>query len=147
LQPSCTACRVRMPLSLEKQRQLSLEEACLCAKVADDFRGSDTVVLDLTAITPLVDFFVITTGSNPRQMRSLAEEVRTMMKSRGRHSRGIEGEGENAWLLLDFGDIVLHVFDRQARELYDLERLWADAKRVDWRLQRPTPASVSSTPA
>lgn len=137
----------RMPLTLEKQRQLSLQEACLCAQVAEDFRGSDTVVLDLTEVTPLVDYFVITTGSNPRQMRALAEEVRTMLKARGRRNRGIEGEGDNAWLLLDYGDIVLHVFDQQARELYDLERLWADAKRVNWRDYLRSASANAGTPA
>lgn len=136
-----------MPLTLEKQRQLSLQEACLCAQVAEDFRGSDTVVLDLTEVTPLVDYFVITTGSNPRQMRALAEEVRTVLKARGRRNRGIEGEGDNAWLLLDYGDIVLHVFDQQARELYDLERLWADAKRVNWRDYLRSASANAGTPA
>lgn len=136
-----------MPLTFEKQRQLSLQEACLCAQVAEDFRGSDTVVLDLTEVTPLVDYFVITTGSNPRQMRALAEEVCTVLKARGRRNRGIEGEGDNAWLLLDYGDIVLHVFDQQARELYDLERLWADAKRVNWRDYLRSASANTGTPA
>ncbi len=122
-----------MPLTLETERQQSLEEACLIAKLAEDFRGTDTIVLDLTDVTPIVDFFVITTGANSRQMRSLAEEVRSVFKSRGRGSRSIEGEGDTSWLLLDYGDIVLHIFNEQARSLYDLEHLWADAKRVDWR--------------
>src|SRR3954469_16698940 len=103
-----------MPLILETERQHSLDEACLIAKLAEDFRGSDTIVLDLTEVTPIVDFFVITTGSNPRQMRSLGEEVRSFFKSRGRSSRTIEGEGDSSWLLLDHGDIVLHIFDAPA---------------------------------
>jgi len=130
-----------MPLTLETQRQQSLDDACRCAQLAEDFRGRDTVVLDLTEITPIVDFFVITTGVNPRQMRSLAEEARTLLKARGHASRGIEGDGDAAWLLLDFGDIVLHVFSSQARATYDLEHLWADAKRIDWREHLGLPAA------
>ena len=63
---------------------------------------------------------------------ALLEEVRTQMKTRGNPSRGVEGEGDSAWLLMDFGDVVLHVFQPAARELYDLERLWADVPRVHW---------------
>jgi ribosome-associated protein len=124
-----------MPLTLETQRLHSLDDACLCAKLADDFRGQNTVVLDLTDVTPIVDYFVITTGANPRQMRALLDEVRTVMKSRGSASPGVEGGGDSAWLLVDFGDVVLHVFQPAAREMYDLERLWADARKVDWREQ------------
>jgi ribosome-associated protein len=132
---------VTMPLTLEAQRVRSLEDACLCAKLAEDFRGRDTVVLDLTAVTPIVDFFVIATGTNPRQARALAEEVRRMMKSRGNASRGVEGDGDATWILQDYGDIVLHVFQPAARDLYDLERLWADAKKIDWRSHLGLPAA------
>lgn len=136
---------VTKPLSRDAQRQRSLEDACWCAKVAEEFRGRDTIVLDLTEVTPIVDYFVITTGVNPRQMRALAEEVRVQMKARGNRSLGAEGDGDNSWILIDFGDIVLHVFQHEARALYDLERLWADAKHVDWRQQLGLPAPGAAT--
>ena len=102
-------------------RALSLKTACLCARAAEDSRGKETLVLDLTEITPIVDFFVITTGSSGRQMRAVAEEVDRMMRIAGSRPRGIEGENDTNWILHDFGDIVLHVFSPEARALYDLE--------------------------
>jgi ribosome-associated protein len=129
------------------QRQRSLEDACRCAQLAEEFRGRDTVVLDLTEVTPVFDYFVITSGTNPRQMRALAEEIRLMMKARGNRTLGTEGDGgEGNWLVQDYGDVVLHVFHPETRKLYDLESLWADAKRIDWRseLGLPTPAAAAS---
>lgn len=114
-------------------RQRGLDDACLCAQLAEDFRGKDTIVLDLSEITPIFDYFVITTGNSPRQLRSLADEIRVMMKSRGNPPLGSEGDERSSWILQDYGDIVLHAFLPEARELYDLERLWADAKKVDWK--------------
>jgi ribosome-associated protein len=120
-------------ISGREARLRSLKAACQAARTAEDLRGKDTLVLDLTDVTPIVDFFVITTGSSGRQMRSLAEEVERMMGSHGSRARGIEGQTDANWILHDFGDIVLHVFSPEARKLYDLEHLWADAPRVDWK--------------
>ena len=117
----------------QNARLRSLRNACFCAKAADDLRGKETLVLDLTDVTPIVDYFVISTGASGRQMRAVADEVRRIMRSAGSRSRGIEGENDANWILHDFGDIVLHVFSPAARKLYDLEHLWADAPRVDWK--------------
>lgn len=114
-------------------RHRSLADACLCAQLAEGFRGKETIVLDLTDITPIFDYFVITTGNSPRQLRSLAEEVRMTMKSRGNPPMGEEGDEQSSWILQDYGDVVLHAFLPEARNLYDLEHLWADAKKVDWK--------------
>lgn len=130
-----------MTLTLETQRQRSLDDACRCAQIAEEFRGRDVVVLDLTEITPIFDFFVIVSGANPRQMYALADEIRVVMKAKGSHCLGTEGEANSNWLLQDYGDIVLHVFQPEARQLYDLERLWADAKRVNWREHLGLPAA------
>ena len=116
-------------------RQRGLEAACLCAQIAEDFRGKETVVLDLTGVTPMFDFFVITTGSSPRQLRALAEEVRKTMKIRGNPPLGEEGDERSAWILQDYGDVVLHAFLPEARNLYDLEHLWADAGKIDWKAE------------
>lgn len=133
-----------MTVSLEMQRQQSRQTACRIAKIAEEFRGRDVVVLDLTEVTPIFDFFVIASGSNPRQMFALAEEVRVTMKAQNQRCLGTEGGAGNNWLVQDYGDIVLHVFQPEARQLYDLERLWADAKHVDWRSELGLPPAVES---
>ncbi len=112
-----------------------LAQACRCAQVAEEMRGQNTLVLDLTKVTPIVDYFVVTTGASNRQMRSLAEEVSRVLKEQGSRRLGVEGGSGNSWILYDYGDIVLHVFDAQSRALYDLEHLWADAPRIDWKAQ------------
>ena len=98
-------------------------------------RGKDTMVLDLTEVTAIVDYFVITTGSSGRQMRSVADEIERTMRTSGSRPRSVEGQNDANWILEDFGDIVLHVFSPEARKLYDLEHLWADAPRVDWKAE------------
>ncbi len=110
----------------------SLESACLCAKVCDELRGKDTVVLDLSNITPMFDFFVITTGTNRRQLHAIAEESDRVLAESGSKRLGIEGYEGSTWIVQDYGDVVLHVFTAEARELYDLEHLWGDAPHVDW---------------
>jgi ribosome-associated protein len=112
-----------------------LKLACRCAQTAEDLRGKDTIVLDLIEVTAIVDYFVITTGTSGRQMRSVADEIERTMRSSGSRPRSVEGENDANWILEDFGDIVLHVFSDEARKLYDLEHLWADAPRIDWKAE------------
>ena len=111
----------------------SLTHAGLAARVCDEFRGEETIILDLTDVTPLFDYFVITTGRNRRQMHGIAEEVDRVLNEAGSERMGIEGYTESSWIVQDYGDVVLHVFTPEARDLYDLEHLWADAARVDWQ--------------
>ncbi len=117
----------------------SLELACLCARIADEFRGQDTVVLDLRGVSPLTDFFVITTATSSRQMHALVEEVHRALKAHGASRMGVEGGDSSSWVLGDYGDIVLHVFHPEARATYDLERLWPPsvAPRVAWQTAVP----------
>lgn len=96
-------------------------------------RGKDTVVLDLTGVTPIVDYFVISTGTSGRQMSAVAAEVDRVMRGAGSKPFGREGDDNSNWILHDFGDVVLHVFSADARKLYDLEHLWADAPKIDWK--------------
>ena len=111
----------------------ALQHAVMAAKACDDFRGKDVVVLDLTPITAIFDYFVIATATSGRQADAIAEEVNRIMKECGNRRLGLEGQDTGTWILQDFGDIVLHVFTPEAREMYDLEHLWGDAKRVDWQ--------------
>jgi len=97
----------------------------------------------MTPVTPIVDFMVITTGTSRRQMIALSDEANRLMKSDEDSGRlGMEGYGESTWVLQDFGDIVLHVFAPEARTLYDLEHLWADAPRVDWKAELASSGQV-----
>lgn len=111
----------------------ALADACAAARVCDQYRGQNTVVLDLTHLTPLFDYFVICTATNKRQMHSIADEARRAMKARGSTRRGLEGYDESSWIVEDFGDVVLHIFTPETRALYDLEHLWGDAVPVDWQ--------------
>ena len=119
---------------LAERRRAALERACLAAQAAEDLKGKSTVVLDMTPVTAIVDYFVVTTATSGRQMRAIAEEVEAMLKSCGNRPRvGVEGRTSETWILQDYGDIVLHVFSPEGRALYDLEHLWADAPHVDWK--------------
>ncbi len=114
--------------------QRSLSNAITAARIADELRGQDVVLLDLTSVTSIVDFFVIATGTSRRQMNAIADEVnRKLKREDGNRRIGIEGyRTEGHWILVDFGDIVLHVFTAEGRSAYDLEQLWADATRIEW---------------
>lgn len=111
----------------------TIEDALLVARIADDFRGADILLMDMHKITSIVDYFVIATANSKRQMKAMAEEADVVMKKRGSPRLGAEGEGETVWMLRDFGDVVLHIFTPEGRELYALEELWADAPRLPWQ--------------
>jgi ribosome-associated protein len=110
----------------------ALDRACLCARTAADNKAKDVVVLDMRGVTPIYDFLVLTTGSSRRQMHAIAEEVDAAMRDVGDRRLGIEGYEASRWIVQDYGDVVVHVFDREARDYYALEDLWADAAKVDW---------------
>jgi ribosome-associated protein len=110
----------------------SLERACLCARVAADNKGRDVAVLDMRGITPLYDFFVLATGQSRRQIHTIAEETDAALHERGDARLSIEGYEASKWVVQDYGDVVVHVFDAPTREYYALEELWADAPHVDW---------------
>lgn len=90
-------------------------------------------MLDVGGIIGITDFFVITSGNNVRQVRTIADEVEQKLKEAGAASPiQVEGLGDASWVLLDYGDFVVHVFLRETRTYYDLERLWGDATRIGW---------------
>lgn len=106
------------------------------ARAAAAKGGDDTVILEVGQVLAITDAFVITSGRNHRQVATIAEEVEARLKAEG----GIaplrtEGVGEADWVLLDYGDFVVHVFLDEVRHFYDLERLWSDAPRVEWQDQ------------
>ncbi|AMV27865.1 Ribosomal silencing factor RsfS [Gemmata sp. SH-PL17] len=110
----------------------ALHRACLAARTIADNKGRDILVLDLRPCTPLFDYFIIATGASRRQIHTLAEETDAALRAEGDIRLGIEGYEASKWIVQDYGDIVIHVFDPDTRDYYKLEELWADAIKVDW---------------
>lgn len=97
------------------------------AAAIDDKKGEDIVLLDLSGLLVVTDIFLVATGTSNRHVKSLVEDAEEALKEIGRKPIRREGTDFGEWVLLDYGDVVIHAFDRETREYYDLERLWADA--------------------
>jgi ribosome-associated protein len=111
----------------------SAERAVIAAQAASAKSGTDTVVLDVGDVFSIVGYFVITSGSNSRQVRTIADEVEEQIRlAGGAGPVRVEGLADATWVLLDYGDVVVHVFLDTTREFYDLERLWSDVGRLAW---------------
>ena len=121
-----------VPVSPARTLSSALTRACLAARIAADNKGRDILVLDLRPCTPMFDYFVIATGTSRRQIHTLAEEIDAVLKGQGETRMGIEGYESSKWVVQDYGDMLVHVFDPDTRAYYSLEELWADAPRVDW---------------
>jgi len=117
----------------------SREVAVAAARAAAAKQGADIVILDVRDLIVITDYFVITTGRSDRQVKTLVEEVEKALKRRDVRPVRREGEVEARWVLLDYVDVVVHVFAPEERAYYDLERLWSDAPRVTW--EEPDAAS------
>jgi ribosome-associated protein len=100
-------------------------------QAASDKKALDLVVLDLREIATFTDYFVITSGTNERQVQAISDEVFEKLKKAGSPPARVEGYKTAEWILLDFGDFIVHVFADKARKFYDLERLWRESKRVE----------------
>ena len=117
--------------SADNGRQALPDAAITAARVADDKLGADTVILDMRDLLGVTDAFVITAGRNTRQVRTIVEEVeREVRASSGRSPWAVEGLRDLTWVLMDYGDFLVHVFRDDARSYYDLEHLWGNAPRV-----------------
>ena len=115
----------------EKTPGGALERAMVAARTAELNRGKDIVILDTRGLTPVFDYFVLASGTSRRQLHAMSEEIdHALEEGMGDKRMGIEGYVESRWILLDYGDIVIHLFEPETREYYGLEHLWAEAKRV-----------------
>lgn len=103
----------------------------IALKAVDDKKAGDVVVMDISGIASFADFFLICTGESARQIQAIADEVEEKLREAGRRPEHVEGYQNAEWVLMDYLDFVVHVFSRQAREYYDLERLWRDARKLD----------------
>jgi len=106
----------------------AIRETC---KTLDEKFARDIVVLDISEISVIADYFIILGGTNPTQIQTLAATAEEALTRRGIALRHNEGMREASWVLLDFGDIIVHIFDRESRAFYHLERVWGDAKLVE----------------
>ncbi len=107
------------------------ERALVAARVAEETRGTDVHVLDLRALTDVFDYFVVATGSSRRQLHAMADEIEQVMKHEMHDARrGVEGYEDGRWIVLDYGDVVVHLFDAESREYWDIEQLWSGCKHV-----------------
>lgn len=109
------------------------EWARTAARAADEKLGQDPVILWVAQLLNITDAFVVVSGRSERQVKAIADEVERQLKADGGPSpKRVEGLSEARWVLMDYGDFVVHVFLDEVREFYDLERLWADAPRLEW---------------
>ena len=129
--------RARDPARADSAREFAIN----AARHAANTRSNNVVVLDVRGLSPICDYFVLATGTSARQMRTVAEEVSELGENQNFAPLGASGLDGQSWMLVDFVDVVLHVFSAEAREYYDLDNLWGDAKRVDWNDSIPPRAT------
>lgn len=133
---------------LHRNENRSLERALAAARVADLNRGRDITILDLRELTPIFDYFVVVTGASRRQLHAISEEIDDVMARDFNDQRlGIEGYAESRWILLDYGDVVIHMFDDETRDYYGIEHLWAGAKRVPFESAQGAASAADAPPS
>ena len=121
---------VSSPVAAEAVGELD-ERVLTALHAASEKKAIEPVVLDLREIASFTDYFVIVSGTNERQVQAISDEVYETLKKNGEAAARVEGYKTAEWILLDYGDFVVHVFEQKARKFYDLERLWRESKRVD----------------
>ncbi len=122
--------RIRNENLAKRKIDLAKKFAKAAAKIAAENHCTDIVVLDLKGISQAADYFVIATGTSGRQMKTVADEISKIGRETGFQRFGKAGYDQGRWILLDFVDVVVHIFDDEYRQYYDLELLWGDAKKV-----------------
>jgi ribosome-associated protein len=121
-----------IPDEKDQQTFLEPEEAVrLAAEAASEKKAADLVLLDLREVASFTEFFLICNGSNPKQVQAIADAVEDALRQQGKRPMHIEGFTTAEWILLDYGDFLVHIFNNESRRFYDLERLWRDAKRIE----------------
>ncbi len=103
----------------------------ICVSALEEKKAEDIRILDIEKISTIADYFIIASGSNRNQVQAMSDSVEEEMGRAGYHPKNVEGYRNANWILLDYGDIVLHIFDEENRLFYDLERIWRDGTEVD----------------
>lgn len=120
--------RARPDRSAEAARRFAIG----CARLMGDDRCERIVVFDLRGISPVCDFFVIGTGTSDRQMRAVADHIKEMAREQGERPYSTSGYDEGTWIVADYVDVIVHLFDEDRRAYYDLDSLWGDSPHVAW---------------
>lgn len=114
-------------------RSLSaLDKALLCAREGAEYKALEIVLLHVSVYSSFSDYFLICSGKSTRQVQGIADNIERALKDKGIRPLGVEGRTEGRWILMDYGEVIIHIFYEPVREFYDLESLWSEAKRVDW---------------
>ena len=113
-----------------EQKKVSAEIAKLALEALEDKKAEDIRIIDISTVSVLADYFIIANGTNRSQIQALADNVQEKLGKAGHICKQMEGYQTANWVLLDFGEIIVHVFDRENRLFYDLERIWRDGKTV-----------------
>lgn len=109
----------------------SIDKAKLCLKIIKERKAIEPVLLHVEDLTSVTDYFLITSGNSTRQVQAIARHLQKTLRESGFRPYGTEGEQESHWVLMDYGDVVIHIFYQPLRELYDLEGLWIEAPEVE----------------
>lgn len=107
------------------------EMAQIAFRALDEKKGEDIKIIDIAGVSVMADYFIIANGSNESQVRALVDNVEESLHKAGYQLKQREGYGTASWVLLDFGDIIVHIFDKENRLFYNLERIWRDGKEID----------------
>lgn len=108
----------------------SKKQALLAVEALEEKKAEDIKILDIHEVTVLADYFIIAGGTNRNQVQAMSDSVGETLAKAGCHPKQVEGYQNANWILMDYGDVVLHLFDKENRRFYDLERLWVDGKEV-----------------
>ncbi|MCM1058622.1 MAG: ribosome silencing factor [Firmicutes bacterium] len=113
------------------EKEKSIEMARLAIEALEDKKAEDIHVIDISEVSVIADYFIIAGGNNRSQIQALCDNVEEKLGRAGNPVRQIEGYDTANWILMDFGDVIIHIFDRENRLLYDLERIWRDGKQIE----------------
>jgi len=108
----------------------TLEKARLCLEIIQERKAIDPILMEVGRLTSFTDYFLVASGASSRQVQAISQHMARRMREEGFKPIGIEGEQEGHWVLMDYGDVVVHIFYQPVREFYDLEGLWTEAPRV-----------------
>jgi ribosome-associated protein len=119
------------PRDADEMEAMARRKLELICEAADETKAQNIVALDVRRLTPIADYFMICSGTSGTHISSIAENVQDKLRMEGKVRAKPQGGAESFWIILDYGDVILHIFDEETREFYDLERLWSDAPKVD----------------
>lgn len=107
----------------------ALEKVKICGMLAEEKKAQDVVIMELNDLTDITDYFLVASGTSERHVRTIADSVEAGMKERGVKPYSLEGNRDGRWVIIDYQNVIVHIFLEQLRDLYDLESLWIEAKK------------------